>query len=59
MIITCDSCGNKFNKFGAVIVSPPVTLPDGTCGKIVGKYHICPKCFEILRKFLKLVPIMV
>lgn len=49
----CDKCGEEFGKYGAVAFSNPKTLPDGTCGRDVGKYHICEKCWVLFKEWLK------
>lgn len=36
---TCDSCGTRLEKPGALVFSPPIT-------NIVRKFHVCLKCFK-------------
>jgi hypothetical protein len=45
----CDKCHRELTAYGALAFSPPETFPDESCGREVGKYHICADCW---RKFL-------
>jgi hypothetical protein len=45
----CDKCGAELQGYGGLAFSPPVSLPDGSCGREVDKYHLCAGCW---REFL-------
>jgi hypothetical protein len=49
----CDKCNKKFHSYGGLAFSPPKTLADGTAGKKVKKFHICPKCWGLFFEWLK------
>jgi hypothetical protein len=48
----CDKCGGELQEFGAVALSPPETLPNGSCGREVKKYHLCPACWREFERWL-------
>ena len=49
----CDKCGEEFDEYGALAFSNPKTLPDGTRGRDVEKYHLCIKCWVLFKEWLK------
>lgn len=49
-MITCFCCGEEYEA-GAILFSPPEVVD--TIGEIlVSKIHICPGCYEELRKII-------
>jgi hypothetical protein len=50
---TCDRCKNELADFGAIAISPPATLPDGSCGREVEKYHLCANCWREFKRWLE------
>jgi hypothetical protein len=49
---TCDKCGVELQEFGAIVLSPPATSADGSCGREVEKYHLCPGCWREFKRGL-------
>ena len=41
----CDICNKNLKKFGALAFSPPKKSKNN-----VKKYHICKKCWKILKR---------
>lgn len=52
----CDKCGKEMETFGALVLSPPQTFANNSCGRIVDKYHICADCWNALRRWIDIEP---
>lgn len=42
----CDKCGKELEEFGGILLSPP------DAENTVKKFHLCPSCYEAIRKFM-------
>ena len=49
----CDKCGTELQEFGAIALSPPEALPDGSCRREVDKYHLCARCWQEFKRWLE------
>jgi hypothetical protein len=49
---SCDKCGIELQDYGAIALSPPETLSDGSRGREVGKYHLCASCWQEFKRWL-------
>ncbi len=59
LIFKCDKCNKEINEFGGLLICPPATLKDGSCGKIVGKLHVCRQCWDDLLTWMNIPPFAV
>jgi hypothetical protein len=48
----CDKCGTELQEYGAIALSPPATLPDGSSGREVEEFHLCAGCWQEFRRWL-------
>lgn len=50
LIIKCNRCRAVIEKPGALVFSPPTTRRSVM---VCGKYHLCTKCWDLLKSLIK------